>query len=138
MGQSAFFSFAEYFYQSQFIFEMVEDDDIFIKDIQYIRCIIHFIVTLFDWNMFEVFYGIKCGISIKTICFPMFSCHLEKGDKSVDSLFHSECLCQWLFFPAIVGTDGSNNIVVDTDTRQGAKGNVRHGVFSGMEIRTFH
>lgn len=46
---------------------------------------------------------------------------LEKGDKSVDSLFHSECLCQWLFFPAIVGTDGSNNIVVDTDTRQGAR-----------------
>ena len=81
------FSFGKQFDQRQFILEMIKDDEVFVKDIQNIRCVVLFMMWFSNGNRFHIFNGIEGCITEESDIPSLISLNLKAGEKSALRFF---------------------------------------------------
>ena len=57
--------------------EMVEDDDVPIKDVVHFGCVVLLHRDVLDRYVLEVAHSIECSVAVKSAEIGCFSCHLE-------------------------------------------------------------
>ena len=100
------------FHQDHFALEVVEYNQVFVEDVQNIRCIVFRVTAVFHRNRFKITDRIEGGVTIDTGVAGIFSFYLEMFQKILESIFHLEVRRQRTFFAAFVREDGSDYSVV--------------------------
>ena len=53
-----------HFQQNHFVLEVMEDNQVFVQDVQHVRCVIDGTDTVFYGNVFKITYRIEGGITV--------------------------------------------------------------------------
>ena len=65
------------FHQYHFALEIIEYNQVFVEDVENVRCIVFRVATVFYWNLLKIADGIERGVTVYTCVAGIFSFHLE-------------------------------------------------------------
>lgn len=96
--------------------EVIEDDNVFVEYIKQVGCVVTFVATVGDRNVFEIAYSIERGISVQAAVVLELSFYIERPDKFIDGLFASVRVVDYMLDSTVIRVSEYRFPVIDSDT----------------------
>ena len=136
--QVILFSAFQHFDKHQFVLEVVEHDDVLIKNVVHVRRIITILTTVLHRDLFKVAHCIERRIAIESAVVAPFAFHMEATQKIGQCMLHAILLRDRFDLPRPIRQSIHGIPVVDTHTGQWTQSDERAVVLTTVIIRTFH
>ena len=118
------------------VIEMIERDDILIKNVNHIGSIVLHLCLVFYGNVFQVTNGIERRVAEQSQIFVVV--YIEFVQKFIDNIRRKIVCIDWMLVQTAVGIDAFTQTVLYGNVGDWANADIRAAVFRTVVIGTFH
>ncbi|EGF51230.1 hypothetical protein HMPREF9446_03611 [Bacteroides fluxus YIT 12057] len=136
--QFAGFTGGKHFKKHHLVFEIVEDDKVFVQYVEHVRCVIGCLSTVLDGDILKIAYCVEGSVSVESAITAILAFHAEAAQKIIKGVFHTVSFCYGMLLTGTVGQTENGDTVVNADACHRTETDERTVVFAAMIIGTFH